>query len=223
MYYSIIFACIILSLIAQNAVMSSFNKYAKVANSKGISGAQAAQELLNSKGIYDVDIVETRGSALSDAYDPSRKVIRLSAAVYQSTSISSVAVACHEASHAVQHAEGYKALAIRNKMLPFVAISNRVSWLIIFVGLLAASLNTVYFGIALFGLVAVFQLVTLPVEFNASARALNYLQSSVLVEEENQYAKKVLSAAAFTYVAALITSVAQIMNLLLLFGGGRRR
>lgn len=189
--------------------------------------------ILNHYGISDVAIVPVAGK-LSDHYSPKEKVIRLSEGVYNSASVAAVGIACHEAGHAAQHAEGYMPNKIRTALVPFCNFGSRYGILIAFIGMFIAALANmaaigemmVYVGLALYGLVAVFQLVTLPVEFNASKRAMEVIEADGLLYNENEIsgAKKVLSAAAMTYVAALATSVANLLYYIVRFtGGGRRR
>ncbi|MDD3422777.1 MAG: zinc metallopeptidase, partial [Bacilli bacterium] len=159
---------------------------------------------------------------LSDHYDVNRKTLYLSTRVFRDDSISSVAIACHEAGHAIQDATGYKALTVRNQILPIAAISNRFCWIIIILGILFQSLTAVYIGIGMFALIALFQLITLPVEFNASKRAMTYLEGNVLSYDEVSGANQVLRSAAMTYVAALLSSMLQIFYFLSIFGGRRR-
>ncbi|MDY4787959.1 MAG: zinc metallopeptidase [Bacilli bacterium] len=218
----LILAMIFIGIFSQMMVTKSYNQYLKYPNSTGMSGAEAATKFLEANGIYDVQVVATKGF-LNDYYDPSRKVIKLSESNYYGKSISSVSVACHEVGHAIQHAKGYKMLVLRNKLVPLVSFSSSVSWLLIFLGILLGSLGFVYVGIALFGTIALFQLVTLPVEFNASSRALKFFRSGNVMSMDETYAsKKVLNAAAFTYVAALLTSMIQLARLLLIFGNNDR-
>lgn len=218
-YFPIFIACFLIAMIAQNGVARAYNQYAQVPNSQRMTGAQAAREFLDSRGLYDVDIQPTRG-ILSDHYDINNRTLYLSYNVYRDPSISSVAIACHEAGHAVQHAEGYKALTFRNQLLPIVSISNSLCWWVMILGILFQSTTMFSVGVAMLIVIAVFQLATLPVEFNASKRALAYLSDGILMEEELVGAKRVLRSAAFTYVVALLTSMLQIFYFL---GLGRRR
>ena len=204
----------ILGIIAQSKVKSAYNKYSSVRNSRGLTGAAAAQMILNHYGISDVAIVPVAGK-LSDHYSPKEKVIRLSEGVYNSSSVAAVGIACHEAGHAAQHAEGYMPNKLRTALVPFCNFGSKYGILIAFIGMFIAALANmqyigemmVYVGLALYGLVAVFQLVTLPVEFNASKRAMEVIEADGLLRDESEIkgAQKVLSAAAMTYVAALAT------------------
>ncbi|MBQ8782232.1 MAG: zinc metallopeptidase [Clostridia bacterium] len=222
----------ILGLIAQAKVKGAYNKYSSVRNMKGLTGAAAAQMILNHYGVTDVTIQPVSGK-LTDHYSPNEKVIRLSEGVYNSTSVAAVGIACHEAGHAAQHAEGYLPNKIRTALVPVCNFGSRYGILIAFIGMFVAALANmaaigemmIYVGLGLYGLVAVFQLVTLPVEFNASKRAMDVIESDGLLYDagEIQGAKKVLSAAAMTYVAALATSVANLLYYILRFTGNRRR
>ncbi len=222
MYILIIISCII-AFIAQIKVKSTFNKYSKVASSRGMTGAMVAEQLLRSQGIYDVSIQRVSGS-LSDNYNPRNKTLNLSDSVYNSTSVAAIGVAAHETGHAIQHATGYGPLSFRTALFPVANIGSRLSWVFIILGLIFGSTNVlVDIGILMFSLAVLFQLVTLPVEFNASARALELLESQgYLYADENRQARKVLSAAAMTYVAAAATAILQLLRLIYLFGGRRR-
>ena len=237
MYYNyisyLIFAApvLILSLWAQAKVNSAYKKYSSIQNSKRLTGAMAAQLILRHYGINDVRIESCSGK-LSDHYSPKEKVIRLSQNVYSGTSIAAVGIACHEAGHAAQHAENYLPNVIRTALVPVTNFGSRFGLLIAFAGYFLAYLSNsdfgfyiIVFGLALYGLVAVFQLATLPVEFNASKRALDIIESEgLLVGDEFKGAKKVLSAAAMTYVAALATAVVNLLYYIFrLLGNSRRR
>ncbi|MGN1317032.1 MAG: zinc metallopeptidase [Acutalibacteraceae bacterium] len=224
-YYYIILVVpvIIASLIIQSRLKSTYAKYSKITNVRNITGAQAAQMVLGYYGIHDVTIEHVSGN-LSDHYDPTSKVIRLSDGVFNSPSIAAVGIACHEAGHAAQHAEAYLPIKIRNLILPVCNIGSTLSIPLLIVGLIFGYEPLIWIGIGFFSFVAVFQLVTLPVEFNASRRALNVIDSNGLLSfEEKNGAAKVLKMAAMTYVAALATSVAQLLRLILLYGGRRNR
>ncbi len=237
MYYNylsyLIFAApvLILSIWAQAKVNSAYKKYSSIQNSKRLTGAMAAQLILRHYGINDVRIESCSGK-LSDHYSPKEKVIRLSHNVYNGTSIAAVGIACHEAGHAAQHAENYLPNVIRTALVPVTNFGSRFGLLIAFAGYFLAYLSNsdigfyiIVFGLALYGLVAVFQLATLPVEFNASKRALDIIESEgLLVGDEFKGAKKVLSAAAMTYVAALATAVVNLLYYIFrLLGNSRRR
>ena len=217
----IMIAMLVLGIMSQSLVQKHYSEYLQYPNSTGMTGKEAAELFLEKNGIYDVKIVPTRGH-LNDFYDPTNKIIRLSEDNYYGKSISSVAVACHEVGHAIQHAESYKMLVIRNKLVPIANFSSSASWILIMMGILLGSLGSLYVGIALFAIVALFQLATLPVEFNASHRALEFFrEGNCMTMDETYGAKKVLNAAAFTYVAALLSSVLYIARYLLIFGGNR--
>ena len=222
-YIILVLPVIIASLIIQARLKSTYSKYSKIGNARQITGAQAAQMVLGYYGIRDVRIEYVNGK-LSDHYDPKAKVIRLSDGVFNGSSIAAVGVACHEAGHAAQHAEAYAPIKVRNLILPVCNIGSTLSMPLLLVGMVLSLEPLVWIGIGFFSFVALFQLITLPVEFNASKRALNVIESNGLLSfEEKNGASKVLKMAAMTYVAALATSVAQLLRLILIFGGGGRR
>jgi len=221
-YLLMMLPVLLISLYAQYKVKSSFNKYSKVRNRRGLTGAMAADAVLRANGIHDVRIEQVRGS-LTDHYDPKSNVIRLSESVYGSPSIAAVGVAAHEAGHAVQYAVGYGPVHIRSAMVGVTNIGSQMGIILLMIGLLLNAASLFFIGIILFSLTAVFQLVTLPVEFNASRRAMNAIDGAALLDDEEAAgAKKVLSAAALTYVAALLTSVMQLLYYISRFNGGRR-
>ena len=226
MYYIsgiIILPVFIFALICQAKVKANFNKYSKVMSRSGMTGADAAWRLLQLNGINDVKI-QRIGGTLTDYYDPSKKVICLSSDVFDSRSIAAIGVACHEAGHAVQHANSYFPLKIRNFVIPATRIGSALGVPLCLIGMFINSATIAYIGVVLYAFVALFQLVTLPVEFNASSRALSTISEyGFLDSEEYKGAKKVLSAAALTYVAALASAIATILRLLLVISGGRRR
>lgn len=214
-YFVLVVPAIVLSLIAQAKVKSTYSKYAKVANTKRISGAQAAYNVLLHYGINNVKIEQTTGK-LSDHYDPRSNVIRLSPEVYSGSSIASIGIACHEAGHAAQHAQNYVPIKVRNAILPVANFGSSAGVLIAVFGYFLGFGILVDIGIILFAAVVVFQLVTLPIEFNASSRALKVIdETGMLYEEEQKGAKKVLSAAAMTYVASLLVSLMSLIRLIL--------
>lgn len=224
-YYYIILVVpvIIASLIIQARLKSTYAKYSKIRNYRNITGAQAAQMVLNYYGIYNVRIEHTPGN-LSDHYDPTQNVIRLSDGVFGSASVAAVGIACHEAGHAAQHAQGYVPIKIRNAILPACNIGSSLSIPLLIMGVIFSFEPLVWIGIGFFAFTAVFQLVTLPVEFNASRRALTVIESNGLLSyEEKSGASKVLKMAAMTYVAALATSVAQLLRLILRYGRRNNR
>ena len=227
-YLAIVLPCVLLSLWASYRVNSTFKKYSSQLSTRHITGAEAAQKVLEANGVQNVKIQRTSGS-LTDHYDPKSNVIRLSDPVYDSTSTAAIGVACHEAGHAVQYAKGYGPIKLRAAIIPITTIGSRLAMPLILIGVLLtyleyASFIFVYLGIGCFSLSLVFQLVTLPVEFNASRRAINAIeQEGLLTEAEQKGAAKTLRAAAMTYVAALATSLAQVLRLLLIFGRGKNR
>lgn len=222
-YFILVIPVFIISLIVQAKMKSTFAKYSKVANARRITGAQAAEMVLRYYNIQDVRIERINGS-LSDCYDPVSKVIKLSDSVYDNPSIAAVGVACHEAGHAAQHAEKYMPIRIRNYILPVCNIGSKISVPLLIAGVIFSAQPIIWIGIGLFAFTAVFQTVTLPVEFNASNRALNVIESTgILSYEEKRGAGKVLKMAAMTYVAALAMSLAQLLRLILRYGGNRRR
>lgn len=224
-YYILLIPVVILSLYAQIKVSSTFKRFSKAPNRRGITGAQAASAVLRAHGIHDVEIRPCRGS-LTDHYDPRDNTIYLSEPVYNAGTVAAVGVAAHEAGHAVQYAVGYGPIRVRAFIIPATQFGSQFSFIALLLGLVLYSQPLFAVGIILFSLTSVFQLVTLPVEFNASARALRTIDSSYLLEdEERRGAKKVLTAAALTYVAALLMSLVQLLRYLLIFAGrsDRRR
>ena len=211
------------SMWAQFMVSSTFEKYSKKQTRRGITGADAARRVLNENALYDVKIENIRGN-LTDHYDPRANVIRLSDAVYGSTSAAAVGVACHEAGHAVQHAKGYFPIKIRSSVIPMTKFGSMLSIPLFMIGLIFATDALMLAGIVLYSVVAFFQLVTLPVEFNASKRAMASIRSSgMLSAEECDASRKVLTAAAMTYVAALATSLLTLLRLVILANGRSNR
>ena len=228
-YIYLVLPCILLSLWASHNVNSTFQKYSRQYSQRRLTGAEAARRVLQANGVHGVRIDRVSGN-LTDHYDPRTNVIRLSDSVYDSTSTAAIGVACHEAGHAVQYAVGYAPIKLRAAIIPITNFGSRIAMPLILLGIVFSAMGAfsdtlVYLGIAAFGLSLVFQLVTLPVEFNASRRALEAIDSTQLLnEEERKGAKKTLSAAAMTYVAAAAVSFAQLLRLILLFGDrGRRR
>lgn len=215
---------VILSLWAQSRVTSTFNKYSKVRSRTGMTGAEAAKRLLNAQGIYDVMVRPVSGS-LTDHYDPRTRTVNLSESVYHATSVAAIGVAAHECGHAMQHNEGYAPLRFRSALVPVANFGSRISWPLILIGVIVGGLGSplVQVGILMFTLAVLFQLVTLPVEFNASSRAVRLLDSQgILSGDEVSGTRKVLSAAALTYVAAAASSILQLLRLIILYGGRRR-
>lgn len=213
----ILIPAILFTMYAQFKVSSTTNRFFRIKSRSGYNGQQVAERILAANGIRDVRIVPIRGT-LTDHYDPRRKVLRLSEEVYYGTSITSVAVAAHECGHALQHAYGYAPLTIRGAIVPVVNFASSLSWILIFLGLFLTGNNTMLqLGILMFSATVIFQLVTLPVEFNASSRALVQLQDLGIVDSgEAKDSRKVLSAAAMTYVAAALTAILQLARLLLI-------
>ncbi len=221
--YILVIIGVVLCLMASARVNSTFRKYSKVLSNSGMTGAQAAQRILESQGIYDVTIQHI-GGELTDNYNPKTKVLSLSDSTYGSTSVAAIGVAAHECGHAMQHHRGYTPIAVRNALVPFANWGSRLSWLLIIIGILFYGQGTgqtiIYIGIFAFSLAVLFQIVTLPVEFNASNRAVKVLENTgIFGSTELQYTKKVLGAAALTYVAAAASSILQLLRLVILFGG----
>lgn len=215
---------VLLSLWAQNRVNSTFARYSRVRSFSGMTGAEAARRLLNAQGIYDVTVQPVSGK-LTDHYDPRTKVVKLSDSVYNATSVAAIGVAAHECGHAMQHNEGYGPLRFRSALVPVANFGSQLSWPMILLGILFGGLGSplVQVGILMFSLAVLFQLVTLPVEFNASSRAVRFLDSQgILSGEEVDGTRKVLKAAALTYVAAAAGSILQLLRLVILFGGRDR-
>ena len=225
-YIVLVLPCVLFSLIASSSVNSTFKKYSQQYSRRGITGAQAAERVLRANGVHGVHITRVSGN-LTDHFDPKANVIRLSDSVYGSTSTAAIGVACHEAGHAVQYAQSYAPIKLRAAIIPVTNLGSKLAMPLILIGLLLSSFENVsysfvYLGIACFGLSLVFQLITLPVEFNASKRAIRAIEDGeILTAEEQKGAKKTLTAAAMTYVAATAVALAQLLRLLVLFG--RRR
>lgn len=221
----ILIPAMIFAFYAQHKVNSAYQQYAQVSNRKGISGADAARRILDNNGLQDIPIEISQGR-LSDHYDPRSKVLRLSPAVFQDPSIASISIAAHEAGHAIQHAKGYRPLSIRNVIAPIASIASGLAWPILVIGLMIIASgrmmggNLIFdLGVLLYVSAVVFQGVTLPVEFNASKRAIEQLDGLGMIYPEEAYsAKKVLSAAALTYVAALASTLATLIRILALRG-----
>lgn len=223
-YVTLVLPCVILSLWASSNVNSTFRKYSKQFSRRGLTGADAAMRVLRANGVSGVRIEHISGN-LTDHFDPKTNVIRLSDGVYNNTSTAAIGVACHEAGHAVQYAVGYAPIKLRAAIIPITNFGSKLAMPLILLGLLFTAFGDtlIYLGIACFGLSLVFQLVTLPVEFNASRRALQAIEEGgILTEEEQRGAKKTLTAAALTYVAATAVALAQLLRLITLFGGRRR-
>lgn len=227
-YLIFVLPAMIFAMIASASVNSTFAKYSKQFSSRGVTGAQAARLVLDQNGLQNIPIEQISGK-LTDHYDPRANVIRLSSEVYNGTSTASIGVACHEVGHAIQHATGYTPIKIRSAIVPITNIGSKLAVPLIIVGIACSSLSEffvwlAYIGIIAFSLTVVFQLVTLPTEFNASSRALETIRANnILTQEELKGSRKVLSAAAMTYVAALAVAVGQLLRLLIIVNGGRSR
>lgn len=217
--YILVLIGAVLSMIASARVNATFQKYARERSMSGMTGAQAAEAILRSKGIHDVRVEHIRGK-LTDHYDPSRKVVRLSDSVYSSSSVAAIGVAAHEYGHVMQHHEGYAPLNIRTALVPAANIGSRLGIPIIILGLILGSNPVlVNIGIWVFSIAVLFQIVTLPVEFDASKRALVCIeQYGIVTSDERRKSAKVLKAAAYTYVAAAAASILQLLRLVMLFG-----
>lgn len=220
MHYGIFLIALAITIVAQIFVTSTYNKFLKKNNSSGITGLEAARRILDKNGLHDVKVVMTAGT-MGDHYNPQTKTVNLSQLVYQGSSITSLAVAAHECGHAIQDKDGYTFLKIRSSLVPLVNFSSYAGYFAIMIGIFASWFELIFIGILLECVILLFELVTLPVEFNASKRALNELEQGLLIEKENSNARKVLRAAAFTYVASAANSALQILRLILMFGGRR--
>ena len=221
-YFILVLPMVLFSFIASAKVNSAFNKYSQISSLRGLTGAQAANEVLRYYGINKVAVEQVAGK-LTDHYDPKANVIRLSDKVYNSTSVAAIGVACHEAGHAAQYAEGYFPVKLRSVIYPACSIGSKVGFPLAILGLVFSFDFLVTLGIAFFGLAVFFQIVTLPVEFNASRRAVSVIDGTgILGADELKGVKKVLTAAALTYVASLAVSLANLLRLVLLTNRRRR-
>lgn len=220
--YFVLIPALLLSIIAQARISTVYHKYSHVQARSGLTAAQIARRLLAGSGLQSIPVQQV-GGTLSDHYDPRTKVLRLSKENYDASSVAALGVAAHECGHAMQDAEGYFPLKLRSVLAPVASIGSQASWLLILVGLFFDLSQLLNLGIIFFGAAVLFQLVTLPVEFNASRRALAALDGGYMNGEELQMANKVLKAAALTYVAAALVAVLQLLRLLLVFGGRRKR
>ena len=219
--YIVYFAVLLLlPLYAQRKGMKTYKRYAEVRSTSGMTGAEVARTILDSNGLSNVRVVETPG-VLSDHYDPRSKTVALSSQNYHNASVAGTSVAAHECGHAIQHKEAYAFLTLRSKLVPAANISSNLSWIFIMIGMLSSSMRSLMLiGIILLAIGVLFQIVTLPVEFDASKRALNQVVSlGIIRNEEESHARKVLSAAALTYVAAAATAVMELARLLLIYTG----
>ncbi len=221
-YLILVLPAVIFAMWAQSKVNTTFNKYSRVGARRGITGAMAAQAVLRANGVFGVGIEHVAGN-LTDHYDPKTNTIRLSDSVFSSNSVAAIGVAAHEAGHAVQYAENYGPIRIRQAIIPVSQLGSTLSMPMILIGVILNSSTLLDLGIIFFGLAALFQLITLPVEYNASRRAMFALeQGNMLDGEELKGAKQTLSAAALTYVASLAVALAQFLRLILIFGGRGR-
>jgi len=222
--YILVLIGALLSFAASAKVKSTYERYARVRSATGMTGEEAARRILNSQGLYEVSVQRVAGS-LTDHYDPSSKVLRLSDSVYGSASVAALGVAAHECGHAVQHSRSYLPLQLRTMLVPAANFGAKISWPLLLLGLFISGSNSVLVqaGILLFSLSVLFQLVTLPVELDASSRAMRLLEDTgILYRDEMGNVRKVLSAAALTYVAAAAASLLQLLRIILLFGNRRR-
>ncbi len=220
-YWLMLLPVLLITIYAQAKVSSNFSRYSKVTNRRYLTGAQAAEAVLRQHGVYDVRIERVRGN-LTDHYDPRTNVIRLSEQVYDAPTIAAVGIAAHEAGHAVQYAVGYSPIRLRAALIPVTQVGSQFGIVLLIIGILLTYEPLFLIGIILFSFTTLFQLVTLPVEYNASHRAMETIQSAQLLDDdEARGARKVLSAAALTYVAALLMSVVQLLRFILMFAGRR--
>lgn len=211
----------VIMIYAQIKVNSAYSKYEKVPNSRGMTGAMVAREILDRNGLHDVQINQVKGK-LSDHYNPRNKTVNLSQGIYDGTSIAALAVASHECGHAIQHLVGYRPLVFRNAILPLCNVGQYLGWVAVFIGLIMGNTNIAWIGVILMSGILLFQLVTLPVEFDASSRALQILKTNYLTGDEYSGAKSMLSAAAFTYVAAMLSTVLSLLRIVLIVVGSNR-
>lgn len=223
LYYYLSIALLFVSIFISSSVQSNFRRYSSERASSGLTGAQAAQKILRANGIYDVEIRQVRGS-LTDNYNPGNKTLNLSEPVYSGSSISSIVVAAHECGHAIQHASSYGPLVIRKTLVPIANASSSLSYILIFLGLIMQATDLITFGALLFSGIVIFNLVTLPVETNASKRALKQIENlGLLNENEMVGGRKVLRAAGMTYFVALLSAVLQLLRLLSIAGRNQRK
>ncbi len=216
MYYIILILTLAITLGSQNYIHSTYRKTREILSEKGLSGREVARKILDDNGLKSVKVEEVSGT-LSDHYDPKNKVVRLSTDIYQNSSLASVAVASHECGHALQDKEGYSFLRIRNSIVPIVNIASRAGYIIILISFMFSMLKLLWIGVLMELAILAFQLLTLPVEFNASNRALNQIKELRIVQDkEHSYCKKMLTAAALTYVASVATAILEIFRLVLI-------
>lgn len=214
-YYYLILIGSLITLLAQMYVERTYYHYSRISSYSGYSGHEIARKILDQNGLYDVGVYEVRGK-LSDHYDPSRRQVNLSSEVYHGKTISAIAIAAHECGHALQHKEGYRSLLIRNQLIPVFNFSQNIGWVVLMIGFLFEAMNIALLGVIILSLMLVFQLLTLPIEFNASKRAIHFLQNNYVSNEELVGSKKMLIAAALTYVASVAASVLSILRLFLI-------
>ena len=215
--YGLVIISLLITLGAQAFVSTSYSKYSKINNMKGLTGSEVARLILDKHGLQDVKVVSTSGN-LSDHYDPKSKVVRLSTGIYEKSTVASVAVACHECGHAIQHKEGYTFLRIRSSMVPFVNFCSYAGYLAILIGSIFSAFGLIWAGIFAEVVILLFQLITLPVEFDASSRALKKIEEyGIVTKEELKYCKKMLRSAALTYVAGVTASFLQVLRLVLMY------
>lgn len=215
-YLLIFIAILIIPVTAQILISINYKKYSTIKNANNISGFEAARKILDYNGLQDIHIVETKGY-LTDHYDPKRKVIRLSSAVFQTNTISAVSIAAHECGHAIQDKDGYLFMKIRSFIFPIVNFASKIAYIVLLIGFLTYITDLIWLGIILVSFGVIFQIVTLPVEFNASKRAKEELKKlNILIGEENEGAQKMLLSAALTYVAGLISSLLELLRLVLI-------
>lgn len=223
--YMLVLIGVVICLAASAKMRSTFSRYSRIRNHSGMTGREAAEQVLHRAGIYDVRVEHVSGN-LTDHYDPRSKVLRLSDATYGSASVAAVGVAAHECGHAIQHATGYAPLAFRSALVPVANFGSTIAWPLILIGLLFNSQSSILFlnlGILAFSLAVLFQIVTLPVEFNASSRAIRMLSGNgMLYEDEVQATRKVLTAAALTYVAGAASAILQLLRIILISNSRRR-
>ncbi len=221
-YFILVLPAVILGLIAQAKVKTTYSKYSKIPNGSGLTGAQAAREILDNGGLYNVQVQPISGN-LTDNFNPKTNVVSLSQEVFYGNSVAAIGIAAHECGHALQHAKSYVPVKLRTAMVPVVNFANSISWIVIMVGLLMANYTIAMIGVVFMAAATVFYLVTLPVEFNASSRAKKILKElNIAKGDDSKGVKKVLSAAAMTYVTALLTSLMSLIRVLLIVRGNRR-
>lgn len=219
--YILVGVAMVIMLVAQSQVQNAYRKYRKVPNHLKITGAQVAREILDGNGLHDVQIGQARGQ-LSDHYHPLNKTVNLSADIYNGTSIAALAIAAHECGHAIQHQQNYAPLKMRGAILPLANVGNYLGWAAIMIGFLSGATSIAWIGVGLMMGILAFQVITLPVEFDASARAFAILQSRYLSSDEMDGAKSMLNAAALTYIAAAFATAMSILRIVLILSGNRR-